>query len=219
MRNVEKAEQACGKIQCLNVHRYTWLKANAVGKVLDIGSNEGSGWTMPPDFQPIDITYFDCDVWIGPKPFVRGDAAHLPFKDESFDTVVLSDILEHVPYDPIRLLLEAKRVTRYKILVTVPDEYAWDKSLNPFKTVEEWVTEAGSYDELIRRSTTGLRSQYAKCGRYIDDRKLPHIHHIRWFTLESLRKLIEGVKTGGHSIQHLHYHEGKFVHYAVVLIK
>jgi len=214
---VSEHELTCGKIQCLSVHRYTWLKANAVGKVLDVGTQDGSGWKMPPDFQPIEITYFDCDVWLGPKPFVRGEAAHLPFIDESFDTVVLSDILEHVPSDPIDLLLEAKRVTKYKVLVTVPDEYAWHKSLSPFKTREEWIEEAGSYKEFIRRATIG--SQYAKCVRYIDDRKLPHIHHLRWFTLESLRKLIVATNMQGHSIQHLHYHQGKFVHYAVVLIK
>lgn len=44
----------------------------------------------------------------------------LPYADASFDTVVLLDVLEHV-YDPARLLREAARVTRERVVVSVPN--------------------------------------------------------------------------------------------------
>lgn len=44
----------------------------------------------------------------------------LPFKDRSFDTVLLVEVLEHVE-DPGRLLAEARRVARNNVLITVPD--------------------------------------------------------------------------------------------------
>ncbi len=44
----------------------------------------------------------------------------LPFEDNSFDTVLLFEVLEHVPV-PEALLLEARRVSAGNLLVTVPD--------------------------------------------------------------------------------------------------
>jgi SAM-dependent methyltransferase len=46
--------------------------------------------------------------------------AELPFGDDSFDTVILFEVLEHVQ-DPGRVLREAKRVSAGNILITVPD--------------------------------------------------------------------------------------------------
>jgi SAM-dependent methyltransferase len=44
----------------------------------------------------------------------------LPFGDDSFDTVILFEVLEHVQ-DPEQVLREAKRVSAGNILITVPD--------------------------------------------------------------------------------------------------
>lgn len=44
----------------------------------------------------------------------------LPFPDNSFDTVVMLDILEHL-YDPQSLLREAARVSKKNIIVGVPN--------------------------------------------------------------------------------------------------
>jgi len=50
---------------------------------------------------------------------VAADAAHLPFADNSFDTVLLFDILEHTP-DDVAVLKEASRIARSNILLSVP---------------------------------------------------------------------------------------------------
>ncbi len=51
--------------------------------------------------------------------------------DKSFDVVVLGEILEH--YDiPSKLLNEAIRLAKKRIIITVPWEEKWSKNLNPF---------------------------------------------------------------------------------------
>lgn len=54
----------------------------------------------------------------GVEAVVAGE--RLPFEDNSFDTVIMFEVLEHVP-DPERLVREAKRVSSGNILITVPD--------------------------------------------------------------------------------------------------
>ena len=44
----------------------------------------------------------------------------LPFEDNTFDNVVLLDVLEHV-YDPVPLLKEAARVSKKYVIVGVPN--------------------------------------------------------------------------------------------------
>ena len=48
------------------------------------------------------------------------DAKNLDFPDNSFDTVLLFEVLEHVD-DPSGILNEAKRVAKKNILITVPN--------------------------------------------------------------------------------------------------
>src|ERR1043166_2084581 len=44
----------------------------------------------------------------------------LPFQDRSFDSVVALDVLEHL-YDPAQVLREAFRVSRKRVIVSVPN--------------------------------------------------------------------------------------------------
>jgi SAM-dependent methyltransferase len=60
-------------------------------------------------------------------PFVVGDAVRLPFADGSFDGVLSSNVLEHVP-DPRRMLEELLRVCRPEGTVYL----AWTNWLSPF---------------------------------------------------------------------------------------
>jgi len=53
------------------------------------------------------------------KYFVQGDALHLPFRDHSFDVVILSHVLEHLE-NPLAGLREAARVAP-RALVRVPN--------------------------------------------------------------------------------------------------
>ncbi len=58
---------------------------------------------------------------------VHGDVSEaLPFPDESFDAVVMKDLLEHVP-DPVRTVREARRVLRPggTVFASSPDAQRW----------------------------------------------------------------------------------------------
>jgi 2-polyprenyl-3-methyl-5-hydroxy-6-metoxy-1,4-benzoquinol methylase len=56
--------------------------------------------------------------------FVTGTAYELPFSDDSFDLVVMCEVLEHL-VRPQEAIAEAVRVTRSHILVSVPWEPVW----------------------------------------------------------------------------------------------
>lgn len=125
--------------------RLMWIRINSVGSILDVACGEGGtyNWKFTLRLFPIEIhcpkievvaidiknykTYGRKDRAVPKLPyFVQADAHQLPFKDKSFDTVTLSEVLEH-PVDPVKLLTEAKRIACIRILVTVPDEVSWIK--------------------------------------------------------------------------------------------
>lgn len=101
------------------------LKPNTV---LDIGC--GTGYITNIMSHELDSTVIGCDMDINRISFARdnlaqeviiGDIMHLPFKDNSFDVVVASEIIEHI-LSPRIALNEIRRVSKKFILITVPNE-------------------------------------------------------------------------------------------------
>jgi len=64
----------------------------------------------------------------------KEDIQKLSFEDKSFDIVLCQEVLEHLP-NPIKAIAELKRVSREKIIITVPNEpfftmfrfFAWER--------------------------------------------------------------------------------------------
>ena len=108
----------------LNPGKLKLLDNNAIGKVLDVGCAVGrysnylqikglhvTGVDSQKEFIAKAVkSYKDCE-------FKVGSAYKLPFKDNSFDTIILFDILEHL--DDERVLMEARRVGR-RVIISVP---------------------------------------------------------------------------------------------------
>jgi len=62
-----------------------------------------------------------CDINRSLEPDVVGDLRNLPFKDNLFDVVLAFEILEHIPFAHVsRSLSELKRVSRKKVIVSIP---------------------------------------------------------------------------------------------------
>lgn len=114
--------------QPCQIKRITWLKDNAVGSILELGCNRGAVLTKVTDRRD------SCGVDINPKNIelakkeyphldwrVMDMTINLPFGHDCYTTVMLPDVLEHIPKDKINFVLdEAARVSRYVVLITLP---------------------------------------------------------------------------------------------------
>jgi dolichol-phosphate mannosyltransferase len=104
-------------------HRITTFWVRGSSRVLDIGC--GSSMIIQSLNNAVGM-----DVSMGKMrflrrlgiPLLRGSAFALPFKDESFDCVISSQVIEHIPYDEA-LFSEISRVLRPggKLVIGTPD--------------------------------------------------------------------------------------------------
>jgi SAM-dependent methyltransferase len=85
----------------------------ATGRVLDIGcAYQRIRQFLKGQANYIGLDYYrTAKMWYGSRPTVHGDAQELPFLSQSFDAVVLLDVLEHLPY-PDKCISEIERVLK-----------------------------------------------------------------------------------------------------------
>jgi len=84
-------------------------------KVVDIGCGNGHILAGIRSFKTtgLDISYNQCKHVLGYKiSSVQADAQATPFKNDSFDVAICTDLFEHVP-DEKKLIDEIDRVLRY----------------------------------------------------------------------------------------------------------
>jgi SAM-dependent methyltransferase len=92
-----------------------WLRAKAREaearpecRVLDVGCGDRR---YEPLFAAARATYVGCDAEWNPAADIHGYADALPVDDASFDIVICTQVLEHVP-DPAAAVRELRRVLR-----------------------------------------------------------------------------------------------------------
>lgn len=109
----------------LDMERVNLLKKFINGKkILDVGCGSGLyvDYLTKYRFSATGVDFAEEFINFAKKErsgtFVLGKAEKLPFNDGQFDTVLLFDILEHG--DDKKILMEAKRVSKKRILIIVP---------------------------------------------------------------------------------------------------
>ena len=102
-------------------HIYEALADEIVGRVLDIGAGDG---TSTDHWGGDDVVRIDISASSGLDAVA--DGRQLPFADESFDTILLSAVLEHVPTSDLGdIAEECRRVARpgARVLAGAPMRY------------------------------------------------------------------------------------------------
>ena len=123
-------------------HRWYGIVGDAIkpGTILEIGGGSGNLKEFFPDVMSSDIIFVP---WLD----VVADAHHLPFQKESFDNIILFDVLHHL-IDPAGFFRQAQRTLKQKGRIVLLEPYiswasffiyrflhseglAWN--INPFK--------------------------------------------------------------------------------------
>lgn len=145
----------------------------ARGKLLDVGCG----------MRPYEKTWFaGAESYLGldylserSKPDIVGSAEELPFPDEIYDTVVCTEVLEHVA-DPLRALKEMRRVLKPEgtLILTTPmywprHEVPYDFFRYPYDGLLALVKESDL--KLIRMFNRG--NAYAFLGQVLQH-TIPH---------------------------------------------
>lgn len=222
-------------IPIIHMHRFEWILRNSEDYILDVGCNDTSLWSYNMWYPPYpnkqyikDIIFFDCDLWIPiwlkcPK-FIRGDALHLPFKNNVFDTIILGDILEHVN-NPMIVLKECIRVTKHKIVITIPCENEWNVSSKISYSNKNIVDTYCGIDDQVEnqeiKSTLEHSSIMAKCISAISEKVYKHIWHQQIFDDDKIIKLFSSLYNIEYNIFKLKYgiKNEELVTYGVVIWK
>lgn len=118
-----------GKIHTDRIRNLKKITAEqCTGTVLDIGCANCDSTAVMLEHNPslsftgLELTDLGCREAKRKHPnifIVQGDAASLPFANQSFDTVVLDHVIEHF-MDPVPLIIEAKRVAKRRVVIGIP---------------------------------------------------------------------------------------------------
>lgn len=182
------------------LQRYLPLLPYLEGRVLDVGGGIGNLY----DFSKRKITVFDIDEnelkFSKEKGLetVKGDGSNLPFKDNSFDTVISVATLEHIPKENrSKFLKELRRVAKKKVLIYTPygevgEEY--DKKLYKFRK------KLGKEDRWTREHIQNGLPKIEEIKKIYPNAKIKRIQNAKtWYfimvlqTIPILNKILPGI--------------------------
>jgi SAM-dependent methyltransferase len=143
----------------LSFFKADWFARQPRGRLLDLPAGKGDDSrrlvALGYDVVPADLFPETFDTRIGPKCVPADLAARLPFEDASFDYLLSSEAIEHLP-DQLAMLRECARVLRPrgKLLLTTPNLLSLRARLaflltgnRAFKTWVDEVTSVWGYQD------------------------------------------------------------------------
>ncbi len=149
---------------------------NAGKKILDVGCANGDYIKILQDngfnCTGIDINpeYIDKALEKGLNAYVmRGD--NLDFPDNSFDTILLFEVLEHVE-NPLEVLKELKRVAKKNILITVPNCTHFSE-LKRYNLTYEHMLEKDHINFFTKKDLKDLLSKEFKYFKVVEEEPIP----------------------------------------------
>jgi len=99
------------------IRYHQWANEKVLQPNLDVGC--GDGHVKSQVYVEVSVKALERCKRKGLKELVRADASHLPFRDKVFNSVSMTEVLEHQP-DPFSCLKEARRVACQRLVATVP---------------------------------------------------------------------------------------------------
>lgn len=146
--------------------------------ILDVGAGEGftlEALRLRKIAKKLEgIEYMDEALTLAKKlhPEVhikKGNIYELPYKANSFDIIICTEVLEHLE-EPDKALDELKRVTKKYIIISVPNE--------PLFTIQRIlrgknVLKLGAHPEHIQHWTSGAFEKFVATKMTIIDAKTP----------------------------------------------
>lgn len=89
--------------------------------ILDLGGYNGAARTLLPKDRVTILDIFDDDTL---EDYIKVDEVGIPRDDNSFDVVISTDVMEHIPSEGRNKFLDdAIRVAKYATIIAAPFEY------------------------------------------------------------------------------------------------
>lgn len=114
----------CQYIDPIQRERIEWLKAHTEGCAMEVGCATGYVTDYVGVELGIDTNKYRIATAVLKHPnckFMVKDAADLSFIKKKYDTILAPDILEHVPFDTARRILDECLSVGKKVLITLPN--------------------------------------------------------------------------------------------------
>jgi len=163
-------------------------------RLLDVGGYPGRMRAMLPQHE-----WVICDPRVDSSGFqVRGDAAALPFQDQSFDFIVSLDVLEHIaPAQRGAALEEMFRVSRQGLILSFPhkhplveaaEQHVREAYFHLHEKEHPWLSEHARYELPDPQAITELLLQFGGQAAVFDVGQVS-----RWVYLQLVDILLEAM--------------------------